>query len=144
MKSKLRYTSHVPDWAFVFSGFGKFTWSDSRVNVWNLTDLVPYENLNVSYWQTVKFPEYTLRNCFFWKKKKKLNVIHQFKDDKFTDWILEIRKRILRATSLCTHCNITKSEANIELVEIRILFYKVEKNRVYFTWIYFLYIFFFF
>lgn len=126
IKAKIHFTR--PWLRFrIFSGFGKFTCSDSRVNVWTLKpdrfyDLDTHTHTTSRKSQTkrllladVEFLGYTLRNCFFFFfPRKELNVIQQLKDDKFTDWILKIRKRILHAASLCTHRNITKSEANIE------------------------------
>lgn len=151
IKAKIHFT-HVPDWGFVSLSSPVSVNLLGQALVWTLKpdrfyDPVTHNTLRKSQTQRLLLAHSRISRIYFEKLFlfwKKLNVIHQFKNDKFTNWILKIRKRILRAASLCTHCNITKSEANIKLVKIRILLYKVQKNRVYFSWVYFLLFFLFF
>lgn len=107
MKSKLKYTSHVPDWGFVSSPVSVNLLVQTLVwtcELWSLTDFTTSIHTHTISRKSqtkrllladVEFLGYTLRNCFFFFfPRKELNVIQQLKDDKFTDWILKIRKRI--------------------------------------------------
>lgn len=128
MKSKLKYISHVPDWGFVSSPVSVNLLVQTLVwtcELWSLTDFTTSIHTHTHHFTKVSDQTFVIgrrrisrihfeKLFFFFFPRKELNVIQQLKDDKFTDWILKIRKRILHAASLCTHRNITKSEANIE------------------------------